>query len=59
MNIKELENLKLEILKIEVKSLKVLSDKLDRNDYHKDIESILQRANELKSEINQLIQIEK
>ncbi|MDR6968190.1 hypothetical protein J2X31_002205 [Flavobacterium arsenatis] len=58
MNKKELDNLKLEILKIEVKSLKVLSEKLDRNDYHKDIESVLRRANELKIEINELIQNE-
>lgn len=59
MNIKELENLKLEVLKIEVNCLKILSEKLNKNDYNKDIETISRRANELKIEINELLKNDK
>lgn len=58
MNTKELENIKLEVLKIEVNCLKILSEKLNKSDYNKDIETISQRANELKSEINDLLKKE-
>ncbi|WP_396143752.1 hypothetical protein [Flavobacterium sp.] len=57
MNVKELENTKLEVLKIEVNCLKILSEKLNKNDYNKDIETISRRANELKSEINELLKL--
>lgn len=59
MNIKELNNLKLEVLKIEVNCLKLLSNKLSTSDYINDIETISRRANELKREINQLLQNDK
>lgn len=59
MNIKELENLKLEVLKIEVNCLKILSEKLNKNDYNKDIETISRRANELKIQINELLKNDK
>lgn len=59
MNVKELEDTKLEVLKIEVNCLKILSEKLNKNDYNKDIETISRRANELKREINQLLQNDK
>lgn len=57
MNVKELENTKLEVLKIEANCLKILSEKLNKNDYNKDIETISRRANELKSEINELLKL--
>ena len=57
MNVKQLENTKLEVLKIEVNCLKILSEKLNKNDYNKDIETISRRANELKSEINELLKL--
>lgn len=59
MNIKELNNLKLEVLKIEVNCLKLLSNKLSTSNYINDIETISRRANELKKEINQLLQDDK
>ena len=59
MNIKELNNLKLEVLKIEVNCLKLLSNKLSTSDYINDIETISRRATELKREINQLLQNDK
>lgn len=40
MNVKELEDTKLAVLKIEVNCLKILSEKLNKNDYNKDIETI-------------------
>ena len=57
MNVKQLENTKLEVLKIEVNCLKILSEKLNKTDYNKDIETISRRANELKSEINELLKL--
>jgi len=55
MNVKELKILNLELLKIEVNCLKLMSEKLSRNDYHSDIENISKRAIELKLVIDELI----
>ncbi|MFI0425323.1 MAG: hypothetical protein ACH34V_00055 [Flavobacterium sp.] len=55
----EINNLKIELIKIEVNCLKLMSNKLSTSDYINDIETISRRANELKREINQLLQINK
>lgn len=55
----EINNLNIELIKIQVNCLKIQSEKLNKNDYNKDIETISLRANELKREINQLLQNDK
>ena len=52
----EINNLNIELIKIQVNCLKIQSEKLNKNDYNKDIETISRRANELKREINQLLE---
>ena len=52
----EINNLNIELIKIQVNCLKIQSEKLNKNDYNKDIETISRRENELKREINQLLE---
>jgi phosphopantetheine adenylyltransferase len=51
----ELNSLKIELIKIEVNCLKLLSDKLSKNSYIKEIEDIKNRSSILKKEIETMI----
>ena len=51
----ELNSLKIELIKIEVNCLKLLSDKLSKNSYIKEIEDISNKSNILKKEIETMI----